>query len=330
MLNLEYPELKFAIETVRRASLLVRQVQSEMASQTLTKGDKSPVTVADFASQALVGRMLADVFPADPLVAEEAASALRHPDARPILEKVTAYVARFWPGAMPDQVCQWIDRGGASVAERFWTLDPIDGTKGFLRGDQYAIALALVVDGKVQVGILGCPNLVDGHLLQPGGAGSLVVAVRGQGAWTTSLEAPAQFSRLVVSDRHDPIQMRVLRSYESGHTNATQVDQMVTMLNVSAKPVLMDSQAKYAVLAAGAGDLSIRLLSSDKPDYREKIWDQAAGSLIVEEAGGRITDLDGAELDFTAGRSLTRNRGVVASNGRLHTAVLTSLKELGA
>ena len=55
----------------------------------------------------------------------------------------------------------------------------------------------------------------------------------------------------------------------------------------------MDSQAKYAVLAAGGGDVNLRLLSPSRPDYREKIWDQAAGSIVVEEAGGRVSDLNG-------------------------------------
>jgi len=44
-----------------------------------------------------------------------------------------------------------------------WTLDPIDGTKGFLRREQYAIALAFIRDGRVELGVLGCPELVDGN-----------------------------------------------------------------------------------------------------------------------------------------------------------------------
>jgi len=68
---------------------------------------------------------------------------------------VTHFVRYYAPSAHGHSaVCEWIDRGGSDYARRFWTLDPIDGTKGFLRGDQYAVALALVVDGKVQVGVL--------------------------------------------------------------------------------------------------------------------------------------------------------------------------------
>jgi 3'(2'), 5'-bisphosphate nucleotidase len=101
-------------------------------------------------------------------------------------------------------------------------------------------------------------------------------------------------------------------------------------LGVQADPVPMDSQAKYAVLAAGGGDVILRLLSPSRPDYREKVWDQAAGSIVVEEAGGRVSDLDGKPLDFSHGRTLATNRGVLVTNGPLHDAFLAGLKEIGA
>ncbi len=92
--------------------------------------------------------------------------------------------------------------------------------------------------------------------------------------------------------------------------------------------MLMDSQAKCAVLAAGHAEIMLRLLSPDRPDYREKIWDQAAGSIIIEEAGGRVTDMDGKPLDFHTGRRLENNRGIVATNGLLHDKVLAALADL--
>ena len=101
-------------------------------------------------------------------------------------------------------------------------------------------------------------------------------------------------------------------------------------MGVTAPPVGMDSQAKYAVLAAGGGEMLVRLLSTDRLDYREKVWDQAAGSLVVEQAGGRVTDLDGKPLDFGHGRTLATNRGVVATNGLLHDAALAALREIKA
>lgn len=63
-----------------------------------------------------------------------------------------------------------------------WTLDPIDGTKGFLRGGQYAVCLALIVDGKVVLGVIGCPNLPVESDYPDGPKGCIFVAVKGQGA----------------------------------------------------------------------------------------------------------------------------------------------------
>jgi 3'(2'), 5'-bisphosphate nucleotidase len=343
MIDIDRPEIKFALNAVRQASLLAKMVQAEMITPALTKDDRSPVTVADFASQALVAYLLEREFPGDALVAEEDASGLRVTLAGnaaqtfSTLEQVTRFSGRFIPGADPGLVCDWIDRGAAKPSARFWTLDPIDGTKGFLRGDQYAVALALVVDGQVELGVLGCPNLVilgseGGVRLKPdiNGAGRLVLAARGEGTWIALLAQPERFERVQASQRVDPAQARLLRSYESGHTNIDQLDDFAQALGIQAASVRMDSQAKYAVLAAGEGDLLLRLLSPTKPDYREKIWDQAAGSLVVQEAGGIITDLDGKPLDFTAGRTLLNNRGILASNSLLHPAALQALRAVGA
>jgi len=364
--------VQYALMIVRQAALLARRIQAEMISPALSKTDRSPVTVADFAIQALVARRLMEAFPADPLVAEEDSSALKD---SPLLEQVTAFVSSLepagWsvPAATRQSVCEWIDRGRTDVGEdraggagasqglaptaptRYWLLDPIDGTKGFLRGGQYAVALALMMDGRAQIGVLGCPELNLGAGCgwsspeEPAPTGCLVYAVRGQGTWMTSLEKtheggsegrsgtrPYKYpcTRLHVSRRGKPAQARLLRSFEAGHTNVEQIEQFAAALGIQAEPVLMDSQVKYAVLAAGQGDLILRLLSPEKPDYREKAWDQAAGSLVVEEAGGRATDLEGKPFDFSLGRELIHNRGVLVSNGRLHQAALQALKAIGA
>lgn len=174
--------------------------------------------------------------------------------------------------------------------------------------------------------MLGCPNLREARIPDMEGQGSLVLAVRGQGTWATSMaEGDEQWEQLNVSKRSDSTQARLLRSFESGHTNVSQIDELADWLGVQVDPVRMDSQAKYAVLAAGGGEAIVRLLSPNRPDYREKIWDQAAGSIILEEAGGKLTDLSGKLLDFTQGRLLTNNRGVLATNGFLHKKVLEGL-----
>jgi len=322
------PEIQFAIRAVRQAASVIGQVQRELAGQAMTKEDRSPVTVADYAAQAVVARLLAEAFPDSVLVAEESAEALRRAEHREQLDQVARFVRMAAPGASCEQIFDWIDRGNSQPTDSYWTLDPLDGTKGFLRGDQYAVALAQVCGGVVRIGVLGCPQLADVRSAAVGGPGSLIVAARGKGTWTRPLEAETDPTPLRVSDRRELAEARILRSYVAAHTNTGQIGTLIERLGIEADPVAMDSQAKYAVLAAGGGDVLVRLLSPAQPDYREKIWDQAAGSIVVEEAGGEVTDLAGNRLDFSTGRTLARNRGVVATNGRLHAPVLEALAQL--
>ena len=333
MINLTDPLIDFALTAVQQAALLAREIQEEMVSPAITKDDRSPVTVADFAAQAVVGYYLERRFENLSLVGEENADVLRTPEGAETLEKITGFVRRVLPGTSREQVLAYIDRGTGRVRDRYWTLDPVDGTKGFLRGAQYAVALGYVEDGRVQIGVLGCPNL-DWKFQGVGqGDGALMAAARGEGSWVTGLQdSPAHqtFERLQVSEVSNPGQARLLRSFESGHTNVSQIDDFAGALGVQAEPVRMDSQAKYAMLAAGDGEIYLRLLSPGREEYREKVWDQAAGSLLVEEAGGKVTDLDGKALDFSLGRRLVKNRGICATNGVMHQAALQALKDIDA
>lgn len=342
MITVDNPEVEFALQAVQKASLLVKHIQKELVSSAITKDDRSPVTVADFASQALVSQMLTETFPGDRLVAEEDSYALKTTAERQTLEDVVRFVGRYVPDTTPENVCGWIDRGKSDPKGRFWTLDPIDGTKGFLRGDQYVVALALIIDGEVQTAVLGCPNMGKRYVPGAEGDGSIVLAVRGQGTWAAPLRSDLSFKvgddlgeaqgviRLNVSCQDNSSKARLLRSFESAHTNVGQIEEFVQFLGIRVEPVRLDSQAKYAVLAAGQGDILLRLLSPKKLDYKEKIWDQAAGALVIEQAGGKITDLQGRKLDFSAGRTLANNRGVLASNGYLHMDALKILEKIGA
>ncbi len=342
MFNMTDETTRVALEIAASAGAMARDIQASMALMKTTKPDLSPVTVADYAVQALAAHILGGRFPGEGLVAEETSEQLAA--SADVLETVTEFVSKRVPGARPGDVIDWIDRGAGAAAKgdaargdaargdaarggAYWVLDPIDGTKGYFRGGQYAVALARVESGQVRLGVLCCPSLGD-DCRPVMGQGRMVVAVRGQGTWQGAADASDMFQPVRTSLQSDSRQARLLRSYEAGHTNVGQIDALARALEIQADPVLMDSQAKCAVLAAGHAEIMLRLLSPDQPDYREKIWDQAAGSIIIEEAGGRVTDMDGKPLDFQTGRRLENNRGIVATNGLLHERVLGALANL--
>ncbi len=309
---------QIAIDAVLKAMRLCEQVQAEMVStDAIQKRDRSPVTVADFGSQALICKAIGDAFPDEAIVAEESAQALK--DNTTLLERITDYMGCFAKEAVSlDTVCEWIDRGTGDVGQCFWTLDPIDGTKGFLRHDQYAIALAYIIDGIVQLGVLGCPNLP--HRLKDSGTeqrGCLFVAERGEG--TRLYTTTGVFLRQV---RVSEEVRRFAESFESTHGDSDAHSEVAEALGITEAPVRMDSQAKYGIVARGEASLYIRLPNPDFPDYRECIWDHAAGLIVVQEAGGTVTDTNGAPLNFLSGKRMDKNRGIVATNGKLHEHVL--------
>jgi 3'(2'), 5'-bisphosphate nucleotidase len=319
-------ETQTAIAAVVQAAALCRAVQQEMATlQAMEKGDRSPVTVADYASQALICQQLQAAFPQDPIVAEEDTAALRGPSRAPQLAQVVAYVQRF-AAATAEQVCAWIDLGRGRVAGRFWTADPIDGTQGFLRHRQYAVALALIEGGQVQVAVLGCPALPLAMDEADSEVGALFVAVRGQGAAMAAL-GDGDLRPIRVAQGSDPSKLRLVESVEEAHGNAALQEAVAEAVGMRRPALRLDGQTKYGVLARGDAALYLRLPSPGHPDYREKIWDHAAGALIVEEAGGRVTDMHGRALDLAAGETMRANRGVIAGNGTLHEAVLRALAE---
>lgn len=325
-------EITAAVLAVRRAAGVCRRIQEDLVgATTLVKGDRSPVTVADFASQAIVCATLGGRLPGDPIVAEEGTESLRRPGQEALAARVAEYAAAaLGEPVSAEQALAWIDRGAGTCPpgrSRFWTLDPIDGTKGFLRGEQYAIALALVEGGEVTLGVLGCPHLSEGLSQRPG---TLMVALRGAPAAALPLDLSdssaldGSAAATVKTSAADPASLRFCESVESAHSDHSLAARIAGALGITRQPLRMDSQAKYASVARG--DASIYLRLPTRKDYREKIWDHAAGAIIVEQAGGRVSDVRGRSLDFTRGRTLRENRGVVATcGGAVHERVLAAL-----
>lgn len=314
-------EKQVAIEAVTQSAKLCEKVRQNIPLA-LEKQDKSPVTVADFGSQAIICQALKTAFPDIPIVGEEDATELRNEEQKEIITEVTSYVKEIIPSATTDEVLNWIDYGNGKVSSRFWTLDPIDGTKGFLRQDQYAIALALIEDGEVKLGIMGCPALS----LSDGDTGLLFVAVRGEGSYQISLAGGKQ-KKLQVVQNDEVSRFRFVESVEASHGNQEQQNAIAKAVGITTDSVRVDSQAKYGIVAGGEAALYLRLPSPKYPNYRENIWDHAAGAIVVEEAGGKVTDMFGKPLDFGTASKMNDNRGVVVSNGTIHEKVLAELNK---
>ncbi|MDY6986826.1 MAG: 3'(2'),5'-bisphosphate nucleotidase [Thermodesulfobacteriota bacterium] len=321
-------ERKAAIESVLHACTLCDAVRATFHSrEVLEKEDRSPVTIADFGAQAVISHHLALSFPHDPLMAEEASGMLRQEENAGLKDLVTDHVRRILPKLSEAEVLAAIDRGAGEGGSkgRFWALDPIDGTKGFLRGGQYATALALVEDGEVVVGVLGCPNLPLHGTDAQGQRGCLFVAVRGQGAIMKGFEE-AMEQKIEVARATRPSDLQFCESVESSHSAHGESAQIAQRLGITKPPVRMDSQCKYGMVARG--DAAIYLRLPTRQSYMETVWDHAAGSIIVEEAGGKVTDMEGKPLDFSLGRRLTGNRGIVVTNGGLHDQVLHAVERV--
>lgn len=320
-------EKQIAVEAVTKAAQLCLAVQADMVNvDSLEKGDKSPVTIADFGAQAVVCQHITATFPDAVIVGEEDSGQLRTPENVGKLEQVTAYVHHYFPRASAEEVCGWIDAGNGRVTDRFWTLDPIDGTKGFLRNDQYGIALALIENGQVVVAALAGPVLPVTLNEPEGEKGVVFVAVRGEGAAMAPLGSD-DFRPIHVVEAAHPENVRFAESVEASHGDHALQQAIAQAAGITKPSLRMDSQVKYGAVARGDAALYLRLPSPKHPDYREKIWDHAAGSLIVEEAGGQVTDMFGQPLDFALDYKMHNNRGVIVSNGDLHQAVLNALAQ---
>lgn len=323
--------LDVAIAAGRAAAGVCRAVLAEAPAtpEAMSKLGKEPVTVADYGSQAVILRRIREAFPEHAVISEEGSAHLRENADERGSERIVRLVGRTEGRAVTfEEVCDWIDHEGSRSTPYTWAIDPIDGTKGFLRREQFAVAIGLLRDGIPYLGVLACPNLpVD--LKRPDGTrGVLFAAARGMGTTRVPLDGGDRLPAHV-SACDDPATARVLGSVESAHGDPALVLQMMEDLGVGGGFVRYDSQVKYGVVASGSAEIYVRPRS--RPDYRENIWDHAAGVIVAEEAGGKVTDLDGKPLDFGLGKKLERNRGVlVTCGGSLHDRVVDALARAAA
>jgi histidinol-phosphatase len=185
------------------------------------------------------------------------------------------------------------ERGGEVGKGRCWLLDPIDGTKNFSRGvGVWATLIALLVDGEPVVGVASAPAL-----------GRRWWAARGQGAFTVDHRGTRRITVSGVADLADAYASTTEIDYFDDPSGWQRVAESAWMTR------MFGDFWQHCLVAEGALDLAV--------DVDVSPWDMAALQVIVTEAGGAFTDLDGVERhDGGSG---------VSSNGLLHAAALRLL-----
>ncbi|XP_022717039.1 PAP-specific phosphatase HAL2-like [Durio zibethinus] len=360
-------ELDLAVRIVHMACSLCQKVQQRLVStaseQVLAKDDDSPVTIADWGVQATVSWLLSEFLEGQnvSIVAEEDVQTLSKSDAANLLAAVVNTVNECLAEAPKYGLqCPKKALGTSKILEaislcnsnggptgRHWVLDPIDGTLGFVRGDQYAVALALIEEGKLVLGVLGCPNYpMEKELLNynhqrlqtvptsptPSDIwekGCVMYAKRGSGqAWMqplihgdTKFEWPNSARLIQVSPVDDPSLATFCEPVEKANSNQLFTAGLANSMGIKKQPMRVHSMVKYAAIARGDAEVFIKFARSG---YKEKIWDHAAGVVIVEEAGGVVTDAGGIPLDFSRGLYLEGlDRGIIACSGpTLHNKII--------
>jgi 3'(2'), 5'-bisphosphate nucleotidase len=264
-------ELVRALELAREAGDLARRLQGGELGVEMKPGDE-PVSVADRRASELIVAGLTASFPADPVVSEELTPA---------------------PGAFG--------------APRLWLVDPIDGTKDFIRGeDGYAVMIGLVEGGRPVVGVVHQPvqdrtfyATPDGAWVSAGGAASPL---------GVSSIAAAGEARLVASKSH----------------RTADIDRVKERLGIGDEQNIGSVGVKLCLIAAGVRELYVN------PQAKTKAWDTCAPEAILVRAGGRLTDLFGASISYRREDELAHRRGLVASNGLVHDEVVRKLAPLFA
>ncbi len=260
-------ELDVARELAREAAALVRRFsQQPMAVKHKAGGE--PVTEADLAANTLIVSRLAQEFPGDAVLSEE----------------------------LPDD-------GSRLGSRRVWMVDPIDGTRDFIRGQTgYVVMIGLCLDGRPVLGVVAHPS-----------TGAVWSGVVGQAAWREQpggTRTPVQTSPLA-----EPPGVRIVVSQSR---RSPQIDAFRRALGVTDEMTVGSVGLKVALVAQGERDLYLY------PGEQTKLWDTCGPEAILIAAGGRMSDMDGRPLDYSKADLNNRN-GVVASNGPLHDHVIRAL-----
>ena len=315
------------IEAVRQAAILCREVQHNSLRSinkinTVAK-DTEPVTIADYASQTIIGQALSLHFPDDAVLSEEAgAQFLELTTDKQKAEIINLLTTILDVNVTQDDIVRWLDQGTNGNPARTWIIDPIDGTKGFIAMRHYAIGVGIVENGQPIGAIVAAPGYGDG-VSGDDDDGAIFYIKEG-----VPYQAPlsgGDGQAIKVSARTEDL--KAVQSFEKQHASKSRmaiVREKADMADIEVNE--LDSMEKYALIANGDADVYLRLpnLDNKRPHFT---WDHAPGVALVLAAGGQATDIDGEPLDFSQGRILP-NRGMIISNGKVHERLVKAVGEL--
>ena len=259
-------ELNVAYKVVQDAMRVCENIWAAQRHSTLIKADSSPVTrmcqhirvlcdmtliVADFTAQLVIARAIRESFPVDDIIAEEDISSLS--------DDQLAQMAAF-----TDTSClAKLLTEHSSTKSRFWVVDPIDGTLGYINDGQYACCIGLLEDGKAMVAVLGCPRLVT-----PLGKGAIFVAAHNCGSFLVCPDS-GEWSKLPLACNTANGIVTLVESREKKHSDMSFSQELMARLGIESR-MSMDSQCKYGLVAARCAHVFLR--KSADPNYRTRIW----------------------------------------------------------
>ncbi len=298
-------ELEFASKVVLESSKITEWFKNKHI-KSYKKQDDSPVTLADLASQIYIISQIRKKFPEDHIVAEEENIDLIDNENRDMILHCFDELSM----KITNNLIELLKYKGSS-SKRTWTIDPIDGTLGYEKKLWYAIGLGLMISNEPQVSAISVPNYNSIET-------AVFRAIKGYGAEMSYDNR--SYSKIHVSNSSD---LSKFRLYHSLHYDEPWVMEFASKNKVKNHKQI-DSMAKFCKVADGTADLYIKPLREDFSFS----WDYVPGDLLVREAGGMVTYLNGDNLEYKGKLCLVKSPGYVVSNGILHNEVLMRIEEI--
>jgi 3'-phosphoadenosine 5'-phosphosulfate (PAPS) 3'-phosphatase len=297
-------ELTLAVNLVKKAAEITEWFRNK-GFKSFLKSDQSPVTVADFASQIYIASELKNHFSDDEIIAEEENMNYIGNRAE---DSINQCLNELNINGL-ENAKDYIKYRGKS-SERQWTIDPIDGTIGFQKGLLYAVGVGFMENSIPRVCAIAVPNYAGKPL-------TIFSAEQGQGAQMSYNNS--DIIPIKVSQKEKLEEIRLCHSLHYDQPWVLQFARKIGITNF----VQIDSMAKFAMVADESADLYIKPLDME----HSFTWDFLPGDLIVREAGGTVTDLNGTPIRFKDNKCIFTKPGIISSNALLHKKILSLIKE---